>query len=329
MISSRSFRRHTVLSIGLDHLHGTTDTMPHLSRKLRAASPVASCLLRSSLCVRPRCQTSSEQPPEWLSRSHLIMGTDALQTLKSASITVVGLGGVGSWCAEMLVRSGVGNLILVDGDVIDSSNRNRQLPALSSTLGQRKVDVMQDRLRDINPGVNLTPHHMFLEPDTAREVAQRRCSYIIDCIDSIAPKVELIYAAMECDQPIISSMGAGGKTSPSMVMVTDVSNTHHDAFARVVRTRLRKRGVTSGLQVVFSPEPPVPNSVANTEQRYKRSYYGTMSYMPAVFGMHAASAVIQNITVTAKAGDPRVLSKPPCCNRDIGATLPQGYMYNI
>lgn len=189
------------------------------------------------------------------------MGSEALQKLQTASVTVVGLGGVGSWCAEMLVRSGVhsrsacgvtcvdffrveeqvsttplqrhirsvmakykqfvglGNLVLVDGDMVDSSNRNRQLPALCSTVGKRKVDVMQTRLLDINPDVNLTLHHVFLEPKAARQLAQQPCSYIIDCIDSVAPKVELIHAATEYDQPIISSMGAGGKTDPASVTV--------------------------------------------------------------------------------------------------------------
>lgn len=233
--------------------------MPHLGN-------LSGCTLRSCAVfkatqtvwaapgARSKCAAACAQTPEWLSRSHLIMGSEALQKLKMASVTVVGLGGVGSWCAEMLVRSGastrlvlqahycgrgppvegvwtillikfihivagVGSLVLVDGDVVDISNRNRQLPALTSTLGQRKVDVMKDRLLDINPEVRLIPQHCFLEPFTARELGQQRCSYIIDCIDSIAPKIELLHAATKCGQPIISSMGAGGKIDPSAVMV--------------------------------------------------------------------------------------------------------------
>jgi len=269
---------------------------------------------------------------------------------------------------------GVGNLVLVDGDVVDASNRNRQLPALSSTLGRRKVDVMRERLLDINPEVNLTPHHCFLEPTTARQLAQQRCSYIVDCIDSIAPKVELLHAAIEFQQPIISSMGAGGKVDPCAVtvghlccvhicndglssrqvlecgeitctkahmvpaiqfranglQVADISETHHDAFARVVRTRLRKRGVTSGLKVVFSSEPPAANSMVKTEQRYKRSYYGTMSYMPAVFGMHAAAFAIKCISAAEGPEPAHMESRQMLADRQDGVDrLPVGHMYDI
>lgn len=232
----------------------------------------------------------------WLSRTELLLGKTKLDRLQNAHVLIVGMGGVGSFAAEFICRAGVGKLTIVDGDVIDPSNRNRQLPALSSTHGQSKADVMGNRLLDINPALQLSIRHEFITPDTAAELLNQHYDYIVDAIDSLTPKIHLIRAAKAQKMKIISSMGAGGKLDPTHLKVVDISKTYNCPFAQFIRIRLRKHGISRGVKVVFSPEVVNKDSLMFTDgSNYKKSAYGTISYLPAAFGGVCASVVIRNL----------------------------------
>ncbi|MGL4384388.1 MAG: tRNA threonylcarbamoyladenosine dehydratase, partial [Flavobacterium sp.] len=208
---------------------------------------------------------------------------------------VVGLGGVGSFAAEFLARAGVGNMTIVDGDVVDITNINRQLPALHSTVGQPKVTVVGDRLMDINPALNLTRVQEFLSPERALEIVSTDYDYVLDCIDSVTPKLNLILSAKRNRVKIISSMGAGGKMLASKVKVTDISKTMNCYFSKTIRRRLKELKINK-LKVVFSSEIQDPNSLRMTDgSNFKKSFYGTNSYMPGLFGLHAAETVIRHL----------------------------------
>ncbi|AKH96151.1 MULTISPECIES: tRNA threonylcarbamoyladenosine dehydratase [Elizabethkingia] len=231
----------------------------------------------------------------WLERTELLIKEAGIEKLKKSSILIVGMGGVGSFAAEFIARSGVGNLTIVDGDIIDITNINRQLPALHSTVGDDKVELMARRILDINPELNLTRINEFLNPERMEEVIQTgNFDYILDCIDSVSPKLALIKAARKNKIKIISCMGAGGKLDPSKVMVRDISKTRNCYLAKQVRKRLKKEGINKGFRCVFSTEIQREDSLKMTDgSNYKKSFYGTISYMPAIFGLYAASEVIR------------------------------------
>lgn len=231
---------------------------------------------------------------DWLQRSELLIKKEGLEKLKKAHVLVVGLGGVGSFAAEFLARAGVGNLTLVDGDIVDITNVNRQLPALHSTVGQDKVKVVSERVKDINPEVNLIPINEFLSPVRMEEILDAgNFDYVMDCIDSVSPKLALIMACRRRKIKLVSSMGAGGKTDPSKVMVRDLSKTNNCYLAKQIRKRLKKEGITKGFRCVFSTEIQQEDSLKLTDgTNYKKSYYGTISFMPALFGLHGAAEVI-------------------------------------
>lgn len=231
---------------------------------------------------------------DWLQRSELLIKAEGLEKLKKSRVLVVGLGGVGSFAAEFLARAGVGSLTIVDGDTVDITNVNRQLPALHSTVGKNKVDVVSERIMDINPSVALTPINEFLTPERMEELLEnRQFDYVLDCIDSVSPKLALIKACRSRKIKIVSSMGAGGKTDPSKVMVRDLSKTNNCFLAKQIRKRLKKEGITKGFRCVFSTEIQRGDSLKLTDgSNYKKSYYGTISFMPALFGLHAAAEVI-------------------------------------
>ena len=230
----------------------------------------------------------------WLDRTELLIKKEGIEKLKNSNILIVGIGGVGSFAAEFIVRSGIGKLTIIDGDNVDNTNINRQLPAMKSTLGKHKVDVMAERLKDINPELELTVLNEFLSPERIVEVVTTEYDYIMDCIDSITPKLNLIIAAKRKRVKIISAMGAGGKTDPSKIIVTDISKTYHDPLSRRIRKTLRSQGIDKGIRVVFSTESPNKESVELTDGAdYKRSFYGTISYMPALFGLNAAGEVLR------------------------------------
>ncbi|GEL11153.1 tRNA A37 threonylcarbamoyladenosine dehydratase [Flavobacterium glycines] len=233
---------------------------------------------------------------EWTERAELLFKKEGLNKLQNANVMVVGLGGVGSFAAEFLARAGVGNMIIVDGDVVDITNINRQLPALHSTVGEPKVTIVGDRLMDINPELNLTRVKEFLSPERAFELVSEDMDYVLDCIDSITPKLNLIVGAKKKKVKIISNMGAGGKMQAGKVTVKDISKTDVCPLAKVVRKRLRKMGVKKGVKAVFSMEKPDETSVKMTDgTNFKKSFYGTNSYMPALFGLHAAETVIRDL----------------------------------
>ena len=232
---------------------------------------------------------------EWLQRTELLVKEEGIERLQSANILIVGLGGVGSFAAEFLVRSGIANLTIVDGDTVDITNINRQLPALNSTIGKNKTDVVAKRILDINPEINLKKINEFLEPERMEEIlTQEKFDYVLDCIDSLSPKLALIITCKRKKIKLVSAMGAGGKTDPSKVMVRDISKTNNCFLAKQIRKKLKKEQIHKGFRCVFSTEIQDENSLKMTDgSNYKKSFYGTISYMPAIFGLYAAAEVIR------------------------------------
>ena len=235
--------------------------------------------------------------PYWMSRTQLMLGDELVEKLMTKNILVIGLGGVGGICAEMIVRAGIGKMTIVDNDIIDQSNINRQIPALHSTVKMPKAQVLATRLLDINPLLHLTVIEDFMEDDkTIALIEKENWDYIVDCIDTLSAKVDLIKACMDRKLPIVSSMGAGGKIDPAQIKVTDLSKTYECNLARYVRKRLQALGIKKGLKVVFSPEKPDQTKIIETEHAYpKKSIIGTLSYMPAIFGCTVASVVIRDL----------------------------------
>lgn len=233
---------------------------------------------------------------DWLERTRLLVGEEKVQRLKNSHVLVAGLGGVGSYTVEQLARAGVGRLTIVDGDVVQPSNRNRQLPALVSTIGLSKASVIAARLKDINPEIELNVISEFLIGKDFEELLQQPFDFVVDAIDSLSPKVFLIAHTVKYGHPIVSSMGAGGKLDPSLVGITDLSKTYNCNLSRMVRKRLGKFGIKKGVTVVFSPEDVDPSVVVMTEnERNKKTTVGTISYIPAIFGLYAASHVIRSL----------------------------------
>ncbi len=230
---------------------------------------------------------------KWQERAELLFKAEGLQNLKNSNVLIVGVGGVGSFAAEFLARAGVGNLTIVDGDVVDITNINRQLPALHSTIGMSKIEVVGNRLMDINPELNLTKVQEFLSPERAFEIVEEKYDYVLDCIDSVTPKLNLIIGAKRKRVKIISSMGAGGKMEASKVKVADITNTVNCMFAKTIRRRLKEFKIDK-LKVVFSSEIQDETSLKMTDgSNYKKSFYGTNSYMPGLFGLYMAETVIR------------------------------------
>jgi tRNA A37 threonylcarbamoyladenosine dehydratase len=233
---------------------------------------------------------------DWLERTELLIGKKDIDTLKGKNVLVVGLGGVGSYAAEFIARTGVGKMTIVDGDTVDITNVNRQLPALQTTVNQAKVSLMEDRIRGINPEIQLQFLKEFLMPERMHELIENGAfDFVLDCIDSVTPKLNLIMACLNHNTPIISSMGAGGKLDPAKVRIADISKSHTDPFAHQVRRQLKRRGVKpKGFMVVFSEETNVEDSLRMTDgTNFKKSFYGTISYIPALFGLHMAGYVVR------------------------------------
>lgn len=232
----------------------------------------------------------------WQERAELLFKEKGLHKLKNAKVMVVGMGGVGSFAAEFLARAGVGNMTIVDGDTVDITNINRQLPALHSTIGMPKVKIVGDRLMDINPELNLLRIEEFISPERAHEIITEDFDYILDCIDSITPKVNLILAAKRKKVKIISAMGAGGKMQTSKIVVKDIGKTDVCPLAKQIRKRLKKEGISSGVKTVFSKEKPEASSLKMTDgTNFKKSFFGTNSWIPALFGLHSAEHVVRYI----------------------------------
>ncbi len=235
---------------------------------------------------------------EWKERTLLQVGEDGVRALEKARVAIVGVGGVGAYAAEMLCRAGVGYFLLVDSDVISVTNKNRQLPALDSTVGQKKTSVISSRMKDINKFVQVDIIDEFLTEENIGPVfgeALRNVGFVIDAIDTLAPKIALIKFCLDNNIPLVSSMGAGAKYDATKVRLADIKDSFNCPLAYMLRKRLHKIGVRSGFRVVFSEEKPVREAIVPMEERNKKSRTGTVSYMPAVFGCVCAQAAVQHI----------------------------------
>lgn len=232
----------------------------------------------------------------WLSRTELILGNERLEKLKASNVLVVGLGGVGAFAAEMICRSGVGSMTIVDGDTIHTSNRNRQLPAMKSTEGSAKAEVMGQRLRDINPEIRLRIINEYIRDESLVQILDWKYDYVVDAIDTLSPKVFLIYHTIQRALPVVSSMGAGGRYNPLSVTISDISETTDCSLARILRKRLHRLGIRKGFMAVYSPEEIDKSKIVPTNgEKNKASMVGTISYMPAAFGIACASVVIRDL----------------------------------
>ena len=233
---------------------------------------------------------------EWLERTALLLGDEKLETLRQANVLVVGLGGVGAYAAEMIARSGVGRMTIADADTVSATNINRQLIALHSTIGKQKAELMAERLRDINPEIELTIVNRFIKDDeTDTLLDSQKFDYVVDAIDTLSPKLALIKGCLDRNIPLVSSMGAGAKTDPTKMDICDIAKTHHCPLAHMLRKRLHKIGIRSGFKAVYSPEPVREGAMILCEEQNKKSNTGTISYIPALFGIGCASVVIRGL----------------------------------
>lgn len=226
----------------------------------------------------------------------MLVGGEALESLRKAHVLVAGLGGVGAYAAEQLCRAGVGEMTIVDGDVVEESNKNRQLPAVDSNLGRKKAEVMAERFREINPAIRLHAVDEYIRDDRMVELLKAaRYDYVVDAIDTLAPKIFLIYHSLQLGYPVVSSMGSGGKLDPSLVRVADIADSYNCKLARILRKRLHRLGVYKGVTAVFSSEKVEKEAVVLCDDENKKSNVGTISYMPALFGCFCASVVIRDL----------------------------------
>ena len=233
---------------------------------------------------------------EWNSRTLRLIGEPGVAALNRARVLIVGVGGVGGYAAEMLARSGVGHLTLIDSDTVSQSNLNRQIIALSSVRGQSKVALFKQRIADINPDCSVTTIEEFLTPENVTEILAPGYDYVADCIDTVAPKVALLSVCKSAHIKVISSMGAGGRLDPTQVCYADLWETRQDGLARAVRAAFKKRGQHPSIKVVYSTEAPRSHSLIMEEGRdNKRSGYGTLATIPALFGIYIASYIINNL----------------------------------
>lgn len=233
---------------------------------------------------------------DWLSRTSLLLGEEKLKILKSKHVLVIGLGGVGSFAAEMIARAGIGKMTLVDGDVVNTSNINRQLLALTSTVGKSKASLMQKRLLDINPGLNLDVYNEFLRQDLIEHRLSFSYDYVVDAIDTFSPKVFTIFNCLQNGHKLVSSMGAGGKVDPAEVKIAKMKDSYNCKLAFKVRKRLSSLEANKDFPVVFSSEKINEDAMLPVENELnKKTMVGTISYMPAIFGMFCASVVIRDL----------------------------------
>lgn len=231
-------------------------------------------------------------------REEILLGENALETLKKARVAIFGIGGVGGYAAEALVRAGVGELDFIDSDVVSLTNLNRQIIALHSTLGQEKVEVMKARALDINPDVKINIHKCFYLPETAAQFDFKQYDYVVDAIDTVSGKIALVEEANRCNTPIISAMGAGNKLNPALFEVADISKTKVCPLAKVMRKELKTRGILH-LKVVYSPESPLKPAVTE-EQSGKRQTAGSVSFVPPVAGLLMAAEVVKDLISKAE-----------------------------
>lgn len=229
----------------------------------------------------------------WFSRTLMITGDAGYERLQSSHVLIAGLGGVGAYAAEQLARAGVGRLTIIDGDTVHLTNLNRQLLAVHSTLHKPKAELMAERLRDINPEIQLDVIQEYVKDQRVIDLLSQPIDFVIDAIDTLSPKAYLIYHALRLGHSLVSSMGAGGKFDPNQVKLVDIEETYNCQLAQALRKKLHKLGVKSGFQAVFSPEPVPKSAFIEVEgERNKKSTVGTISFMPAIFGCFCAAAAI-------------------------------------
>jgi len=234
---------------------------------------------------------------DWLERSEMLIGAGGIKRLRASRVLVAGLGGVGAVAAEMICRAGVGKMTIVDGDIIHTTNRNRQIHALKSTEGLQKAEEVGRKLMDINPDLELTVIPEYIKDDRMIEILEAGYDYVVDAIDTLSPKVFLIFHSVKMNYPVVSSMGAGGKFDPMNIRICDIAETTDCTLARILRKRLHRLGIQNGFTAVFSPEAIDKARVIETDgEQNKKSIVGTISYMPAAFGIACASVVIRHIT---------------------------------
>lgn len=232
----------------------------------------------------------------WTERTELLLGAEKAGILKRSHVLVVGLGGVGAYAAEMICRAGVGAMTIADADSVSESNINRQLVALHSTIGEQKAEILASRLLDINPDLQLTVVNGYIRDElTYTLLDSAPFDYVVDAIDTLSPKANLLKGCLERNLKVVSSMGAGAKTDPAKIEIKDISRTHHCPLAHMLRKRLHKMGIREGFYAVFSPEPVREGSMIISEETNKKSNTGTISYMPAAFGCFCASVVIRDL----------------------------------
>jgi tRNA A37 threonylcarbamoyladenosine dehydratase len=230
-------------------------------------------------------------------RSLLVFSPEQVQCLRKAHVLIAGVGGVGSFVAEALSRAGIGRLTLIDHDRVSPSNLNRQLVALNSTLGEYKVSVMANRIADINPCCDVQCSTDFITPETIPLLLEQPFDLVVDCIDSLNCKVALVENAYRQRLSVLSSMGAGRRTDPSKIQISDISKTHGCGLARAMRQRLKRQGIVKGIPVVFSTEPAqAPGPLEAIEGSRGRVVNGTASYMPGIFGLMLAGLAVQTLT---------------------------------
>lgn len=233
---------------------------------------------------------------DWQCRTELLITADGILKLRNARVLIAGIGGVGGAAAEQLCRAGIGHLTLIDNDVVNPSNINRQIIALQTTVNQLKVDVCAERLQEINPDITLIKINQFIGGELASELLKEKYDFVVDAIDTLTPKVELLEACIRSNTPVVSSMGSGGRLDPSLIKVDDIKKSNHCKFAYIVRKYLHRKGIYQGITAVFSTEDVPQNAIVETDgSNNKRTIVGTMSYMPAIFGAFCASVVIREL----------------------------------
>ncbi len=220
-------------------------------------------------------------------RTELLLGREAMERLAGARVAVFGIGGVGGYVAEALARSGIGALDLIDSDTVSRTNLNRQIIALQSTVGREKAEVMRERILDINPDCRVEVYNCFYLPETKDQFDFRAYSYVVDAVDTVTAKLQLVLQAKECGVPVISSMGAGNKLHPELFEVADIYKTSVCPLARVMRRELKKRGVKE-LKVVYSKEPPVP-------PQQESGVPGSVAFVPPAAGLILAAEVVRDL----------------------------------
>ena len=232
-------------------------------------------------------------------RTELLLGQEAVEQLKNAHVLVAGLGGVGGYAAEMLCRAGIGRLTIVDSDVVNVTNINRQIIALHSTVGQPKAQLFLERFADINPDCKVKAIESFLrDEEMVRLLEAEPYDCVVDAIDTLSPKVFLLYHAHRLGLQTVSSMGSAGKSDAGAIQVADIGKSHTCPLAAMVRKRLHRLGVSKGITVVFSTEKVAENSMIDEPSQNKRTVIGTISYLPAIFGCRVAAEVIKKLTNT-------------------------------